>query len=127
MNIWKTFLLRFGIYAALAGFLAAFAWFKFFKPDSENVILVEGKHGSYYVKFIEFHSKSDIELKIIKLLNVESNRQVLVSEGKYKFNENSSQNVNSIEGLMNNIHFYQEDQNRLLSTDTKCYLEKTLQ
>jgi hypothetical protein len=127
MNIWKTFLLRFSIYAVLAGFLAIFSYYKFFKPDSENVILIEGKHGSYYVKFVEFNSKSNIQIVINKLLDKPSNRQVLVAEGKYEFNENCDQTINSVEDLMDKIHFYQEEQNRLLSTDIKCYLEKTLQ
>lgn len=108
-------------------FFAVFAYYKFFKPDSENVILVEGKQGSYYVKFREFNSKSDIEIVINMLLDELSNRQVLISEGKYRFNDGCNQSINSIDDLMNSIHFYLEEQNRLLSKDMKCYLEKTLQ
>lgn len=126
MNFLRQTFLRIGIYVLLAGFLAVFAWYKFFKSDSENVILIEGKNGNYYVKFREFSSKNNIQIIINKLVDVPSNRQVLVSEGKYKFNNDCNDNANSIEELMNGIHFYQEDQNRLLYKD-RCYLENILQ
>ncbi len=124
MNFLKDILLRFGIYIVLALFLIIFAYYKFFKPDSENVILIEGKNGSYYVKFKEFNSKSDIQLVINKILDRPGNRQILIYEGKYKFNEGCDQSVNTLEELMKNITFYQEDENRFMYSNKKCYLEK---
>jgi len=99
----------------------------FFKPDSEDVILVPGKEGAYYVKFIEYNSKSDIQIRIHKLLDEASNRQVLVSEGKYKLNDDCSDELNSTEQLMNYFDYYREDKNVLEAQSKKCYLEKTLE
>lgn len=124
MNFLKQTFLRISIYVILAGFLAGFAWFKFFKPDSVDVIEVGGSNGRYYVKFKEFNSKSDIEIRIVKLLNKVNNDQILVFEGGYKLNEGCDMNINSIDDLLNKIDYYNESQNRLMFINKKCYLEK---
>lgn len=126
MNVWKTFLLRFGIYAVLAGFLAVFAYYKYYKPDSENVILIGGSNGNYYVKIKEYNSDKDIQIVINKLFDEKTNRQILLSEGKYKINGNCDKIINTIENLMNNIDYFQEEENKLIFINRKCYLEKNL-
>ena len=103
-----------------------FAYYKFFKPDSENVILIGGTNGNYYVKFKEYNSDKDIQIVINKLFDEKTNRQILLSEGKYKLNGDCEKNVDTIENLMNNIDYYEEKENKLVFINRRCYLEKNL-
>jgi len=124
MNFLKQTFLRIGIYILLAGFLAGFAWYKFFRIDTEDVIRLGGPNGPYYLKIKEFDSAKNIEIRIVKILNEQTNNQILVFEGGYKISGTCNQNVSNVKELMSNIEYYKEEENKIFFRNKNCYLEK---